>query len=198
MINLFVEFGFQPLNMEALLDFELIERSSIINNFEARNITIIVTIFRLRSRCTFSLSRQINKIPCLKCDSLPRPYWQQMMPLVYWFWKRKKVSLGCRVYRLAYICTTDAENHKTVWSGLQPQSYIHGARLYFSLFVIHFLSSVSPVTFSIEAQSLLCLIIDSLLWHSLLSVAWFPSKAPTMRPICGSKFCRRTVCEWCK
>ena len=32
--------------MEALLDFELIERSSIINNFEARNITIIVTIFR--------------------------------------------------------------------------------------------------------------------------------------------------------
>ena len=46
MINLFVEFRFQPLNMEALLDFELIERSSIINNFEARNITIIVTIFR--------------------------------------------------------------------------------------------------------------------------------------------------------
>ena len=46
MINLFVEFGFQPLNMETLLDFELIERSSIINNFEARNITIIVTIFR--------------------------------------------------------------------------------------------------------------------------------------------------------
>ena len=46
MINLFVEFGFQPLNMEALLDFELIERSSIINNFEARNITIIVLIFR--------------------------------------------------------------------------------------------------------------------------------------------------------
>ena len=32
--------------MEALLDFELIQRSSIINNFEARNITIIVTIFR--------------------------------------------------------------------------------------------------------------------------------------------------------
>ena len=29
MINLFVEFGFQPLNMEAVLDFELIERSSI-------------------------------------------------------------------------------------------------------------------------------------------------------------------------
>ena len=46
MINLFVEFGFQPLNMEALLDFELTERSSIINNFEARNITIILTIFR--------------------------------------------------------------------------------------------------------------------------------------------------------
>ena len=46
MINLFVEFGFQLLNMEALLDFELIERRSIINNFEARNITIIVTIFR--------------------------------------------------------------------------------------------------------------------------------------------------------
>ena len=46
MINLFVEFGFQPLNMEALLDFELIEGSSIINNFEARNITIILTIFR--------------------------------------------------------------------------------------------------------------------------------------------------------
>ena len=46
MINLFVEFGFQPLNMEALLDFELIERSSIINNFEARNIAIILTIFR--------------------------------------------------------------------------------------------------------------------------------------------------------
>ena len=46
MINLFVEFGFQPLNVEALLDFELIERSIIINNFEARNITIIVTIFR--------------------------------------------------------------------------------------------------------------------------------------------------------
>ena len=32
--------------MEALLDFELVERSSIINNFEARNITIIVTILR--------------------------------------------------------------------------------------------------------------------------------------------------------
>ena len=46
MINLFVEFGFQALNMAALLDFELIERSSIINNFEARNITIILTIFR--------------------------------------------------------------------------------------------------------------------------------------------------------
>ena len=44
MINLFVEFGFQPLNMEALLDSELIERSSIINNFGARN--IIVMIFR--------------------------------------------------------------------------------------------------------------------------------------------------------
>ena len=46
MINLFVELGFQALNMEALLHFELIERSSIINNFEARNITIILTIFR--------------------------------------------------------------------------------------------------------------------------------------------------------
>ena len=32
--------------MEALLDFELIERNSIINNFEARNITVILTIFR--------------------------------------------------------------------------------------------------------------------------------------------------------
>ena len=40
MINLFVEFGFQPLNMEALLDFKLIERSSIINNFEARDINL--------------------------------------------------------------------------------------------------------------------------------------------------------------
>ena len=46
MINLFVEFGFQALHTEALLDFELIERNSIINNFEARNITIILTIFR--------------------------------------------------------------------------------------------------------------------------------------------------------
>ena len=46
MINLFVEFGFQPLNMEAFLDFELIDISSIINNFDARNITIILTIFR--------------------------------------------------------------------------------------------------------------------------------------------------------
>ena len=46
MINLFVEFGFQALNKEALLDFEFIERSSIIHNFEARNITIILTIFR--------------------------------------------------------------------------------------------------------------------------------------------------------
>ena len=46
MIDLFVEFGFQPLNMEALLDFELIESSSIINNFEARNTTIILEIFR--------------------------------------------------------------------------------------------------------------------------------------------------------
>ena len=46
MINLFVEFRFQPLNMEALLDFELIERSSIINNFEARNITVFLRIFR--------------------------------------------------------------------------------------------------------------------------------------------------------
>ena len=42
MINLFVEFGFQPLNMEAHFDFELIERSSIISNFEARNITILL------------------------------------------------------------------------------------------------------------------------------------------------------------
>ena len=32
--------------MEALLDTELIERGSIINNFEARDITIILTIFR--------------------------------------------------------------------------------------------------------------------------------------------------------
>ena len=40
MINLFVEFGFQPLNMETLLDFKLIERSSIINNFEARDINL--------------------------------------------------------------------------------------------------------------------------------------------------------------
>ena len=31
--------------MEAFLDFELIERSSIINNFVARNITIILAIF---------------------------------------------------------------------------------------------------------------------------------------------------------
>lgn len=48
MINLFVEFGFQPLNMEALLDFELIVRGirSIIDNFEARDITIILTMFR--------------------------------------------------------------------------------------------------------------------------------------------------------
>ena len=46
MINLFVDFGFQQLNMEALFDFELIERGSIINNFEARNITITLTIFR--------------------------------------------------------------------------------------------------------------------------------------------------------
>ena len=45
MINLFVEFGFQALNMEALLDLELIERGSIINNFEARNITIILNNF---------------------------------------------------------------------------------------------------------------------------------------------------------
>ena len=40
------EFEFQPLNMEALLNFELKERGSIINNFEARNIAIILTIFR--------------------------------------------------------------------------------------------------------------------------------------------------------
>ena len=46
MINLFVEIGFQPLKMEALLDFELIEIIRIINNFEASNITIIVKIFR--------------------------------------------------------------------------------------------------------------------------------------------------------
>ena len=38
------------LNMEVLLDFELIERGSIINNFEARNITIILTIFRKTKR----------------------------------------------------------------------------------------------------------------------------------------------------
>ena len=31
----------ESFNMEALLDFELIERSCICNNFEARNITII-------------------------------------------------------------------------------------------------------------------------------------------------------------
>ena len=31
--------------MEAFLDFELIERSSIINNIVARNITIILAIF---------------------------------------------------------------------------------------------------------------------------------------------------------
>ena len=39
MINLFVEFGFQLLNMEALLDFELIERSSILKK------TTIVAIY---------------------------------------------------------------------------------------------------------------------------------------------------------
>ena len=46
MINLLIEFGFQPLNIEALPDFELIERGtgSIINNFEARNIRL--PIFR--------------------------------------------------------------------------------------------------------------------------------------------------------
>ena len=44
MINLFVELGFQPLNMEALLDFELIERGSIFNNSQARD-TIILIIF---------------------------------------------------------------------------------------------------------------------------------------------------------
>ena len=60
MINLFVEFGFQPLNMEALLDFELMERSSIINNFEARNITIIVTIFRKTTRINEHLFRDKN------------------------------------------------------------------------------------------------------------------------------------------
>ena len=46
MINLFVGFGFQALNIEALLAFELIQRRSIINNFESRNITILLTIFR--------------------------------------------------------------------------------------------------------------------------------------------------------
>ena len=50
MINLFVEFGFQPLNMEALPDFELIVRGSIIDNFEAKDITIILTMFR-KLRC---------------------------------------------------------------------------------------------------------------------------------------------------
>ena len=44
MINSFVEFGFQPLNMKALLDFELKGRGSIFNNFQARD-TIILTIF---------------------------------------------------------------------------------------------------------------------------------------------------------
>ena len=37
MINLFFELGFQSLNMKALLDFELVERGSIFNNFQARN-----------------------------------------------------------------------------------------------------------------------------------------------------------------
>ena len=59
MIDLFVEFGFQPPNMEALLDFELIESSSIINNFEARNTTIILEIFRK----TKMLENMIISIP---------------------------------------------------------------------------------------------------------------------------------------
>ena len=62
------------------------------------------------------------------------------------FWKRNKVSLGCTVYHLAYICNTDPENHKTVWSALQPQSYIHGARLYFSFFVSHLSSTVCQIS----------------------------------------------------
>ena len=45
MINLSVKFRFQTLNIEALPDFELTVRGSIINNFEASYTTIILTIF---------------------------------------------------------------------------------------------------------------------------------------------------------
>mgnify|MGYP001799753316 CR=1 FL=1 len=46
MINLSVKFRFQTLNVEALFDFKLTVRGSIINNFEAKYTTIILTIFR--------------------------------------------------------------------------------------------------------------------------------------------------------
>lgn len=48
MINLFVTLGFQLLNVKALLDFKLIQRGCIINDFERRhhNYFIVLSIFR--------------------------------------------------------------------------------------------------------------------------------------------------------
>ena len=71
MINLFVEFGFQALNMEALLDFELIERSSIINNFEARNIIIILTVFRKTKMLVNMRSFIPEKVLIYTCVEMP-------------------------------------------------------------------------------------------------------------------------------
>ena len=77
MITLLVEFAFQPLNMEALLDFELIEKSSIINNFEARNITIILTIFRITKMLENMRIFIPEKVLIYTCVEMPVAWFQQ-------------------------------------------------------------------------------------------------------------------------
>ena len=71
MINLFVELGFQPLNMKALLDFELIEKGSIFNNFQARNITIILKIFRKTKILEYIIIFIPEKVLIYTCVEMP-------------------------------------------------------------------------------------------------------------------------------
>ena len=78
MINLFVEFGqFHLLNMEALLDFELIEKGTIFNIFQARNITIILTMFRQTKMLENMIIFIPEKVLIYTCVEMP------VMPVIF-------------------------------------------------------------------------------------------------------------------
>ena len=55
--------------MEALLDFKLLERDTIINNFEARDITIILTIFgktKMLENMRILIPKKVLSYTCVK------------------------------------------------------------------------------------------------------------------------------------